>query len=120
MRGSASPDILRPLSMRLTRVRSSLFTRRIVSPLLRRPEHDFSAEERERQWQLRGWIGVGNGAADRTFVAGLEVSDERQGGAHKGQRSRQRWPGEQAALRDRGAHFDLAVELGDGVELGNA
>src|SRR5205807_113412 len=43
-----------------------------------RAQHDLAFQHGERERQLRGRIGMGDRAAHRAFVAGLEMSDERQ------------------------------------------
>src|SRR5262249_44645553 len=40
-------------------------------------EHNLTAEQRQRQRQLRARIGMGDRAAHRAFVAGLEMPDMR-------------------------------------------
>ena len=67
---------------------------------------------------------MGDGAANRPLVTGLEVADERQCRSQQWKLLRQRGPGHQPVLRDRRADLDLAtvlpIDLADRGELGDA
>jgi hypothetical protein len=60
-----------------------------------RAQHDLAFEQRERQRNFRGGIGVRDGAADGALVAGLEVADEGQ----RGRQQRQLCPVQAASSR---------------------
>ena len=63
---------------------------------------------------------MGDGAADRAFVAGLEMSDERQSAGNERELSYKGRPTKQAALRHCGADLHLGVIFADRGEFRNA
>ena len=50
-----------------------------------RAQHDLAFEDSERQRNFRTGIGMRDRAADRAFVAGLEMADEGQGSGEERQ-----------------------------------
>jgi hypothetical protein len=81
------------------------------------PHHDVAAERRQHQRKFRGRVGVGDRAADRALVAGLEVADERQRRRDQRQRRGEVRPILELVLGHGGADFHHAADHPDVIQF---
>ena len=94
------------------------FAARTRSPRLpRSTTSPCSVAKRQRNFRAR--IGVGDRAAHRALVAGLEMADEGQGGGEQRKLFLQVRPGQQLVLCHRGADLDCVAEIADVPQFGD-